>query len=56
MVNHVQAQPVDTNAPMQCIICGENHKFDNCSVLKNTDFLKLHYIRFCQQLHHEATA
>jgi hypothetical protein len=54
MVIHVQAQLLDMNAPMQCIICGENHKFDNCAILKNTEFLKLHYISFCQQLHHEA--
>ena len=56
MVNHVQTQPLDTNATMQCIICGENHQFDNCAILQNTEFLKSHYIHFCSQLHHEATA
>jgi hypothetical protein len=56
MVNHVQTQPLDTNATMQCIICGENHQFNNCAILQNTEFLKSHYIHFCSQLHHEATA
>ena len=54
MVNHVQAQLLNMNAPMQCIVCGANHKFDNCAVLKNTEFLKSHYICFCQQLHCDA--
>jgi hypothetical protein len=51
MVNCVQAQPLDMTAPMQCIVCGANHRFDNCAVLQNMEFLKSHYICFCQQLH-----
>ena len=56
MINRVQSQPLDANAPMQCIVCGQNHRFDSCEVLKDTDFLKSHYIRFCQQLRREASA
>jgi hypothetical protein len=56
MVNCVQTQLLDTNATMQCIICGENHQFNNCAILQNTKFLKSHYIHFCSQLCHEAIA
>ena len=39
-----------------CIVCGEDHRFADCKVLQNTDFLRQHYIRFCQQIRREATA
>ena len=34
-----------------CVVCsGPNnkHSFDQCPILANTEFLKKHYIRFCQ--------
>ena len=39
--------------PLQCIVCNGMHRFDKCEVLQNTDFLRGHYIRFCQQLRRE---
>ena len=39
-----------------CIVCGETHRFDACPILKNTDFLRSHYIRYCQHLKRDATA
>ncbi len=42
--------------PMQCIVCGGTHTFDACQILMDTKFLKSHYICFCQQLRHEASA
>ena len=47
----------DTNlaATQPCIVCGGTHRFDKCNVLKNTDFLRNHYIRFCQQLRREGS-
>ena len=39
-----------------CIVCGGGHRFDSCNVLKNTSFLRDHYIRYCQNLRREATA
>ena len=39
-----------------CIVCNGKHRFDNCEVLKNTDFLKGHYIRYCQSLRREASS
>ena len=41
------------NEPLPCVVCDGNHRFDKCEVLQNTDFLKAHYIRFCQQLRRE---
>jgi hypothetical protein len=37
-------------------VCGETHRFDACPVLKNTDFLRSHYIRYCQHLKRDASA
>ena len=45
-----------SSPPTTCIVCGGEHRFDACEVLMNTDFLKSHYIRYCQQLRHEASA
>ena len=43
------------NAPANCIVCGGTHRFDGCDVLKNTEFLRSHYIRYCQQIRRDAT-
>ena len=37
-------------APRNCLICNEPHTFDACPVLNNTQFLRNHFIRFCQFL------
>ena len=42
------------NAPTNCIVCGGTHRFDGCDVLKNTEFLRSHYIRYCQQVRRDA--
>jgi hypothetical protein len=39
-----------------CIVCDGQHRFDGCDVLKNTDFLRGHYIRYCQQLRRDAAS
>lgn len=39
-----------------CIVCGDPHRFDACPILKNNDFLRSHYIRYCQHLKRDATA
>ena len=31
-----------------CIVCRQQHTFDNCPILKDIEFLKNHYVRFCQ--------
>ena len=54
-INAVQASN-DRNAPAICIVCGGIHRFDNCDVLKNTDFLRGHYIRYCQQLRRDTAS
>ena len=41
---------VKTNPARNCLICGEQHTFDNCPVLNNAAFLRNHFIRFCQFL------
>ena len=33
-----------------CLVCRESHNFDNCSVLKNTEFLRNHCIATCRAL------
>ena len=33
-----------------CIVCRGQHRFKNCSTLNDHDFLKQHYIRFCQNV------
>jgi len=44
------------NNPKPCIVCNGNHRFDQCEVLNNTNFLRSHCIRFCQQLRREAAS
>ena len=41
---------------MKCIVCGGEHRFEGCPVLNNTEFLRSHYIRFCQQLRCDSQA
>jgi len=38
-----------------CIVCKGQHCFENCPVLNNHDFLKKHYIRFCQNVRQDHT-
>ena len=33
-----------------CIVCRKQHTFDDCPILKDHEFLKNHYIQFCQLL------
>jgi len=33
-----------------CIVCRGQHRFENCPTLNDHDFLKQHYIRFCQNV------
>ena len=39
-----------------CVVCGKPHRFADCDVLKNVDFLKAHYIRHCSALRRETDA
>jgi len=39
-----------------CIVCNKEHKFEACPILANTEFLRGHYIRFCQHLRREAAS
>ena len=34
----------------RCIVCNGQHRFENCDVLNNADFLRQHYIRYCQNV------
>jgi hypothetical protein len=34
-------------AQQPCIVCGGSHRFDSCTVLGNTEFLRQHYICYC---------
>ena len=45
----VTTQPTTSFLP-SCIVCGEAHRFVKCKVLLDTDFLRSHYIRYCQFL------
>ena len=54
-IHRLHADPSQATNP-SCIVCGETHRFDACPVLKNTDFLRSHYIRYCQHLKRDATA
>ena len=51
-IYRLKAAP-NPNEPIQCVVCGGTHRFDKCEVLQNTEFLKTHYIRYCQQLRRE---
>jgi len=38
-----------------CIVCRGQHRLKNCPTLNDHDFLKQHYIRFCQNVHRDQT-
>ena len=46
-VNAIARDPAKMTAP-ECIVCGEQHRFSDCAVLNNVDFLRQHYIRYKQ--------
>ena len=54
-IYRIKAQPTAASQK-PCILCGGTHKFDECKILQNTESLRGHYIRFCQQIHREASA
>jgi hypothetical protein len=54
-VYRINAQP-ETARDTTCIVCGQSHRFDKCDILANTEFLRGHYIRYCQQLRRNATS
>ena len=54
-IHRIKTQP-NVAGQQPCIVCGGNHRFDGCDVLSNVDFLRQHYIRWCQQLRREASA
>ena len=39
-----------------CIVCEGRHSFAECPTLKNQDFLRSHYIRYCQLLRRDRNA
>lgn len=51
----INSEPNTARSPT-CIVCGENHRFEQCDILKNTQFLKEHYITYCQQLRRHASS
>ena len=40
----------------RCIVCNGQHRFENCDVLNNADFLRQHYIRYCQNVRRDQAA
>ena len=54
-VNRIGAEPETANST-RCIVCGGQHRFDDCNILRNTSFLRSHYIRYCQMARREASA
>ena len=52
-VHSIQARPVNA-VQTPCICCNENHRFDECPILANTEYIRGHYIRFCQYIRREA--
>ena len=55
-VHAIQSMPdrPDSTFSGTCVVCGGSHNFDNCAVLRNKDFLRGHYIRFCTMLRKNA--
>jgi hypothetical protein len=41
-------RPAGITSP--CLVCGGNHRFDDCAVSKNNEYLKNHHIKFCSFL------
>jgi hypothetical protein len=54
LVHRIHADPESDR--LACLVCGATHRFDSCPVLANVDFLKSHYIRYCQQLRRDSAA
>lgn len=54
-IHRITAQP-KTATEQPCIVCNGQHRFDKCTVLSNIDFLRAHYVRYCQQLRRDAAA
>eukprot|EP00980_Cylindrotheca_fusiformis_P000503 scaffold121_cov92-Cylindrotheca_fusiformis.AAC.1 len=54
-VNQIQTSPKSAESS-RCIVCNGNHRFADCPVLANQDFLRAHYVRYCQQLRRDAAA
>ena len=46
-INAVRTSP---STVRNCILCGIDHPFDDCKILKDHEFLKNHFIRSCQVL------
>jgi len=40
----------NTAYAQHCIVCRGQHRFENCPTLNDHDFLKQHYLRFCQNV------
>jgi hypothetical protein len=51
----ISAEPANAKKS-PCIVCGGEHRFEQCTVLLDTEFLRSHYIRYCQQIRREADA
>ena len=39
-----------------CLVCSGSHRFTDCPILNDTEFLRQHYIRWCQQLKQDQRA
>ena len=49
-LNAVTADPAKFNLTMPCAVCGgSGHPFEDCTILKNIDYLRSHYIQYCLQ-------
>jgi len=46
----------DNQHPSNCIVCNGPHRFDTCPVLADAEFLRGHYIRYCQHLRRDAAS
>jgi hypothetical protein len=47
-VSALNQRPASASSP--CLVCGKEHRFDDCPVLKDVDYLKDHYNKFCSFL------
>lgn len=54
-INRLQKKPVLAFSGV-CICCHGNHRFDDCPILNDTEFLQEHYKRYCMQLDRELKA
>ena len=51
-INSIRRDPNLVESPT-CIVCDQTHRFADCPVLNNADFLRQHYIRYCQLANRE---